>query len=111
MAKKTTVELVDDYDGKSKAQETVRFSIDGIGYEIDLSAKNAGKLREVFQQWTDPARKIGRTRKPKSKSGIRATTDKEQTAAIRQWARKKGYSVASRGRIQSDIITAYNQAS
>ncbi|MET8431123.1 histone-like nucleoid-structuring protein Lsr2, partial [Nocardia sp. NPDC004860] len=47
MAKKVTVTLVDDYDGKSKADETVFFSIDGNDFEIDLSNKNAGKLREA----------------------------------------------------------------
>ena len=112
MAKKTTVELVDDYDGKSKAQETVRFSIDGVDYEIDLSTKNAGKLREVFQQWTEPAHKVGRMRKGKgnNRTGApRAAADKEQTGAIRQWARKNGYTVSSRGRIQADIIAAYHQ--
>ena len=31
-------ELVDDIDG-SKAEETVRFAIDGVEYEVDLSEK------------------------------------------------------------------------
>ena len=33
-------ELVDDIDG-SKAEETVRFAIDGVEYAVDLSEKNA----------------------------------------------------------------------
>ncbi|MGF6884844.1 hypothetical protein ABIA39_006975 [Nocardia sp. GAS34] len=33
------VESVDDFDGKSPAGETVHFGIDGVMYEIDLSAK------------------------------------------------------------------------
>ena len=48
MAKKITITLVDDIDGTSSADETVSFSLDGVSYEIDLSADNAGKLREMF---------------------------------------------------------------
>lgn len=53
MAKKVTVTLIDDYDGKSKADETVQFSIDGVAYEIDLSTLNAGKLRGALEPWTE----------------------------------------------------------
>lgn len=111
MAKKVTIELIDDYDGSSKAEETVRFGVDGVEYEIDLSTKNAGKLREAFEKWTAPARKVGRIPKGKSKIGVRTVADREQTGAIRDWARKNGYTVSSRGRIQADIIAAYNKAS
>ncbi|GAB2694149.1 histone-like nucleoid-structuring protein Lsr2 [Nocardia thraciensis] len=111
MAKKVTVELIDDYDGKSKAEETVRFGVDGVEYEIDLSMKNAGKLREAFEQWTGPARKVGRIPRGKSKISGRTSADKEQTGAIRDWARKNGYDVSSRGRISADVVEAYNKAS
>ena len=46
MAKKVTVSLSDDFDGK-QADETVQFGLDGVSYEIDLSEKNAKKMREV----------------------------------------------------------------
>ena len=111
MAKKVTVELIDDYDGKSAAQETVVFGIDGVEYEIDLSVKNAGKLRKAFEQWAGPARKVGRTPKTKGKVSSRAAVDKEQTKAVREWARKNGYDVSSRGRIQASVLEAYNKAS
>ncbi|MFI7190206.1 histone-like nucleoid-structuring protein Lsr2 [Nocardia nova] len=112
MAKKVTVELIDDYDGKSKAEETVFFRLDGVEYEIDLSTKNAVKLRGIFEQWTESARKVGRIPRGKgSRIGARTVADKEQTRAIREWARNNGYNVSSRGRIQADIIEAYNKAS
>ncbi|MGA4790801.1 histone-like nucleoid-structuring protein Lsr2 [Nocardia sp. AB354] len=111
MAKKVIVELVDDYDGKSKADETVRFGIDGVEYEIDLSLKNAGKLRASLEPWTESARRVGRIPRGKNKAiENRTTADKRQTAAIREWARNNGYEVSSRGRIQKDIIEAYNEA-
>ncbi|MFF0492831.1 Lsr2 family protein [Nocardia sp. NPDC004068] len=112
MAKKVTVELVDDYDGESKAEETIRFAIDGVEYEIDLSTLNAGKLRETLEPWVKPARKVGRIARGKRTVGTsRTSTDKAQSAAIREWARKNGYDVSSRGRIQGEVIEAYNKAS
>ncbi|WP_063007638.1 histone-like nucleoid-structuring protein Lsr2 [Nocardia kruczakiae] len=111
MAKKVIVELIDDFDGKSKAEETVSFRLDGVEYEIDLSNKNARKLRGVFEQWTGPARKVGRISRARTKTGTRPTVDKRQTGAIREWAKNNGYNVSSRGRIQADIIEAYNKAS
>ena len=111
MAKKITVELIDDYDGKSAAEETVVFGIDGVEYEIDLSVKNAGKLRKAFEQWTEPARKVGRTSKTRSTVSSRTAVDKEQTKAVREWARRNGYEVSSRGRIQASVLEAYNKAS
>ncbi|MBB5918496.1 hypothetical protein BJY24_007408 [Nocardia transvalensis] len=111
MARKVIVELVDDYDGKSEAEETVRFAVDGSEYEIDLSVLNAGKLRGVFEQWTPHARKVGRTARAKDKAPSRTAAGREQTAAIREWARKNGYSVSQRGRIQSEVVEAYNKAS
>ncbi|NKY87976.1 histone-like nucleoid-structuring protein Lsr2 [Nocardia veterana] len=110
MAKKVTVTLIDDYDGKSKADETVQFSIDGVAYEIDLSTLNAGKLRGALEPWTEKARKVGRL---KAGGGARAKSaaDREQTVAIREWAKKHGYNVSARGRISSEIVAAYHKAS
>ncbi|MGS2807670.1 MULTISPECIES: Lsr2 dimerization domain-containing protein [Nocardia] len=45
MARKVTVELVDDYDGQSKVEGTVVFGLDSTTYEIDLSVLNASALR------------------------------------------------------------------
>jgi hypothetical protein len=44
MARKVGVKLFDDIDGGA-ADETLRFGLDGTGYEIDVSAKHAEELR------------------------------------------------------------------
>ena len=112
MAKRVIVELVDDYDGKSVADETVYFGIDGAQYEIDLSAKNAQKLRGQLEQWIQSARKVSRNSKRGRKTDdARTPASKERTAAIRQWARDNGYEVSSRGRIHKDVVAAYHKAS
>lgn len=113
MAQKVTVTLVDDLDGGT-AEETVEFGIDGATYEIDLSAANATKLRESLADYISHARKAGGRRKGaapgrRPSSGGRAAVDREQNAAIREWARKNGYKVSDRGRIPAEVLEAYHK--
>ncbi|TLM80968.1 Lsr2 family protein [Pseudarthrobacter sp. NamE2] len=63
MALKAVITLEDDIDG-SEAVETITFALDGDDYEIDLSAANAGGLREAMKPYVSAARKTtGRRRK------------------------------------------------
>jgi hypothetical protein len=112
MAKKVTVTLVDDFDGDGPADETVEFSIDGVSYEIDLSARNAKKLRDDLKQWIEAGRRVGGRRRGRSggPGRGRATIDREQSAAIREWARRSGHKVSTRGRIPAEIIDAFHAA-
>ena len=50
VAKQIIHKLVDDLDG-GDADETVKFALDGIQFEIDLSEKNADKLRDLFARY------------------------------------------------------------
>ncbi|MFV0494855.1 histone-like nucleoid-structuring protein Lsr2 [Mycobacterium sp.] len=112
MAKKVTVTLVDDFDGDGAADETVEFGLDGIAYEIDLSSKNATKLRSDLKQWVDAGRRVGGRRRGRGGSGRgRGTIDREQSAAIREWARRNGHKVSTRGRIPAEVIDAFHAAS
>ena len=61
MASKTVVELFDDLDG-GRADETVRFALDGVEYEIDLSTKHAAKLRDMLAVY------IGHAHRPASRA-------------------------------------------
>lgn len=110
MAKKVTVTLIDDFDGQGAADETVEFGIDGVTYEIDLSTKNAAKLREDVNRWTGNARRVSGRRRGRSSSGRRGTIDREQSAAIREWARRNGHNVSTRGRIPAEVIEAFHAA-
>lgn len=58
MAQKTVLELVDDLDG-GPADETVAFALDGVEFVIDLSAKNASRLRDVLAEFVGHARRTG----------------------------------------------------
>jgi Lsr2 len=115
VAQQVSVKLVDDLDG-SEAVDTVAFSIDGRQYEMDLSDKNAAKLRDALAPFVASARQIGGGRRrrtsPKTAPGgkARQMTDRERTIAIREWARQQGHQVADRGRIPSSIVEAYEKA-
>jgi hypothetical protein len=113
MAKKVTVTLVDDVDGEAPADETVEFGVDGVTYEIDLSSKNAEKLRTQLSTWLEHARRVSGRRRGRSAAGSgrgRASIDREQSAAIREWARRNGHTVSSRGRIPAEVVDAFNAA-
>lgn len=109
MAQKHIVQLIDDIDG-GPATETVHFGADGANYEIDLSAKNAAKLRDLLATYVASARRTTRpgTRPAASTTRRSARGDREQTQAIRQWARKNGHKIGEKGRIPASILEAYN---
>ncbi|MFG2000275.1 Lsr2 family protein [Spirillospora sp. NPDC048911] len=107
MAQKIEVLLVDDLDG-GKADETVRFSLDGTAYEIDLSKKNAAKLRKSIEPFLAGARKPAKARRRGAASS--AAGSRERSAAIREWARKSGIEVNARGRIPANVIDKYEAA-
>ena len=59
MAQRVEIILIDDLDGVSLAEETVRFALDGTAYEIDLSANHAAELRAHLNAYVGAARRSG----------------------------------------------------
>ena len=113
MAKRTIHVLVDDLDG-GEADETVKFALDGVQYEIDLSDKNAAKLRDAFAPFLAVATKVGRGgvvvggRAASARGRGGAAADREQNKAIREWAQNKGIKVSDRGRIKQEIVDRFH---
>jgi len=103
MAQQVNIVLVDDIDG-SPADETVSFALDGKDYEIDLSTKNAGKLRDAIAPYVGHARRSGRRRAGRGGSSGPSPAD------IRAWARDNGFDVPDRGRVSSEVREAYAAA-
>lgn len=110
MAQKINVTLEDDLTG-GPADETVSFSLDGTNYEIDLTTKNAKTLRDALAPY------VGAGRRASSGSGRRGGRrgsagggNRERTAEIRAWARKKGIKVSERGRVSSDVVAQFEAA-
>ena len=111
MAQQTTIRFIDDLDG-SDAAGTFDFAIDGRQYQIDLSDENAAKLRDALAPYVGAARKAGgrargRAVRQTAVADKPARSNREQTAAIRDWARANGHQVNDRGRISKSVMDAY----
>jgi Lsr2 len=111
VAQHVETRLVDDLDG-SDADETVTFALAGRQYEIDLSGENAARLRESLAAFVAAARRAGGARQSSS-APVRpersVASDREHTAAVREWARQNGHEVSDRGRIPNAVLEAYER--
>jgi hypothetical protein len=114
VAKQIITTITDDLDG-SQADETVYFSLDGVGYEIDLSSKNASELRLFLGRFQDAGTRTGKVetgkhaavRNFRGSSTAQNTMNREQNQKIRAWAEANGWVLADRGRIPQTIIDAF----
>ena len=112
MAKRVIQELIDDLDGKA-ADESVTFGLDGVQYAIDLSKKNAEKLRAALKPYISAGSKVGRSatvgaRTAAGRGRGTARGDRDQNRAIREWAQGAGFQVSDRGRIKQEIVDQYH---
>lgn len=108
MARSVQIILEDDLSGGS-ADETVRFALDGTAYEIDLSEKNAERLRSALQPFVEKARRSRSARQ--AATGRRpAAAGKSQAGEIRAWAQANGIPVSARGRVSADVVAQYEAA-
>jgi hypothetical protein len=106
MATRTKITLEDDLDG-GPAQETIRFGLGSADYEIDLSAVNAGLLRERLAPFVDHARKVslGQRARPS-----RPSSSRRDSAAVRAWAKEHGIEISERGRLPASVTEQYEAA-
>jgi Lsr2 len=107
------VMLVDDLDG-GRATETVAFALEGSSYEIDLSKRNADKLRRSLRPYLESGRRVkrgpqGRAAKRASRASAGHTEDYDR-AEVRAWAKSHRIKVAPRGRISNDIVERWRQS-
>ena len=96
MARQVQIALIDDIDG-SEASESIFFGINGQHYEIDLNEAHA----EAFHDAVKPYIEAGRASKPSAS---------KEAPAIRAWAKENNVKVNARGRIEADVISAYQAA-
>lgn len=108
MAKRIVHQLIDDIDGTVLGDEgeTVRFSLDGAAYEIDLSRDHAEALRASLAPYIRAGRRAGAAGSSRGKRSAHSP----DAARIRAWAAQNGYAVSERGRVPAPVVEAYNQA-
>ena len=109
MAQKIQVLLVDDLDG-GEAEGTVRFGLDGVDYEIDLSAEHAEALRRALAPFIDAARRGPGAGRQQGRGGQRAGASGLDTTEVREWARTQGIEVKDRGRIPAEVVARFKAA-
>jgi hypothetical protein len=104
MSSKVIVVMEDDIDG-SKATQTVQFALDGVEYSIDLSDRNAEKLRGDMEKWVKAGRKTGgrRSRGKTDGTGV-------DLKAVRAWAASNNVEISNRGRVSQSVLEQYRAA-
>ena len=81
----------------------MRFGVGGSEYEIDLSEKNAAKLRKQLAPFVEHARRAsGQARRP-----VRTAASRRRSRDIRAWAQAQGIQLSERGRIPAGIAAQY----
>jgi nucleoid-associated protein Lsr2 len=115
MAREVIEKLTDDLDGGGAA-ESISFALDGTGYEIDLSKKNAAAFRKSLKRYVKAARRQGGSRSAPSRRVSKATTNGAKPkrdfdlGQLREWADANGVEVPSRGRIPQAVVEHYKSA-
>jgi hypothetical protein len=102
MVRREVVIVEDDLDG-GPATETVRFGLDGAAYEIDLSSKNAKKLRKRLAPFVEHAHRVAAGQRRPG----RTAASRQRSRDIRAWARQRGIELSDRGRMPASIVDEY----
>ena len=113
MATITRTYLLDDLDGCEENVNSVSFSLDKTSYEIDLNSSNEARLRDKLAKFVAAATPLHpqrAVRRSAVKAVKAAPVGREQTQAIREWARNNGHEVSDRGRISAAIQKAFDEA-
>lgn len=103
MATLVTTSKVDDTDGVSEATQTVEFALDDTNFEIDLTDRNAQRLRDILAEFIAHARRVG-------KPPVRPHTKRlppETARDVRVWVREHGGTVFDKGRLPDGYVQAY----
>lgn len=85
----------------------MRFGLDGVTYDIDLTSANASELRSFLDRYIKLGRRVG-GRKTGRLSADRLS--RSQAKQIREWATAKGIDVGNRGRIPVTVVEQWRQA-
>ena len=96
------VEVLSDVSGE-KGASTLTYSVNGQAYSIDLTETEAKEFHEMLAPYVAVS-SVGKRRGPR----LRSTP--EETAAIREWAKKTGHTLTPAGRVPAETRLAYAEA-
>lgn len=104
MARTVEIRMSSDLSGEPDAV-TVAFTLDGHGYEIDVTESEKAELEAVLKPYIAASRVVSRRAGKKSGRG-----DGPEPAVVRAWAGSAGLEVPARGRIPLTVLEAYRAA-
>lgn len=108
MAQKIVTIYEDDLTGKESDEvQAHAFTLDGVGYEIDLAPESYDLLFEALSPFIEKGRKTGRV---KGAPKARKADDGASAEDIRAWARERGIEVNDRGRVPATVREQYEAA-
>jgi hypothetical protein len=109
VASKSISVVIDDLTGRELApdqHEKITFSLDGVGYELDVSKGGAERLRSALAPYVRAGRRlVGKRRRPERRTRVGA-----DAATIRAWAASNGVEVSRRGRISESVRAQFDAA-
>ncbi|MGH1552086.1 histone-like nucleoid-structuring protein Lsr2 [Streptomyces sp. L7] len=109
MAQRTVTIYTDDLtgaEGDDIAAHT--FSLDGVGYEVDLNADSYQQLLAALGPFMKVGHKSGSTSRRRG-SGKKPAGGPDPVT-VREWAKDQGIDVNARGRVPRDVIEKYEAA-
>jgi hypothetical protein len=109
MAQRIQAYFIDDLDG-GDAEGTVRFGLDGVEYEIDLSNAHAKELRDTLARYIQAGRRIAGASSRRARRERNAGADRPGSTEVRAWAREQGIEVKDRGRIPAEVVAKFRAA-
>jgi hypothetical protein len=104
--------------------KTVRFTWDGTRHQLDLCTEHLGEVESTVNSWVRATSPSGAGRRPRKAAGATKSGRPAKRAAkrasgsapnasreLRVWAKANGFpNVSDRGRIPSDVRTAFEAA-
>jgi Lsr2 len=111
MAQKIAVHIECDVpEGHKGDVETVSFGYDGDTYELELCSKHRVPLEKVMDALVPLSRRVSLSGRRSASKSRRPAATREQSTAIRAWAKENGIKVSERGRIPATVIAQYQAA-
>lgn len=114
MARRLLTQTIDDLDGnvlEDGEGETIIFGVNGVGYQIDLTDKNAKEFRKKLDYYIKHSRRVGGGKEVRKTTATKQSSiprDPLQTKHIREWANANGFGLGNRGRIPREVLVAYD---
>jgi hypothetical protein len=111
MAQRRVTVFVDDLTGKELAPdqaETIKFSLDGVEYELDTDIKAAERIRKALSRYVTAGRRV------QSRGARSRPTSRQRVApdprAVRAWAAANKIQLSNRGRIPAAVVAQFHAA-